>query len=97
MRCLDWRPMNGIAGPTEQELKTRIAALERKVSRLYAHLQIEEPGPAEPGEVPEAVAEALAEGDKLRAVKAYREAMNVGIAEAQQAIERINETGSAQA
>jgi ribosomal protein L7/L12 len=85
--------VNGVPGPTELEIKSRIAALEYKVSRLYAYLKIAEPSPPDQGEVPEVVVEHLARGDKLAAIKAYRETFGVGLDEARKQVEQIDTAG----
>jgi ribosomal protein L7/L12 len=70
------------------ELSMRVAELERKVEFLLGHLHLEyrdqgyDPTMAE-------ITELLRRGNKIEAIKIYRERHNVGLAEAKAAIDRI--------
>jgi large subunit ribosomal protein L7/L12 len=65
--------------------RIRIAALERKVSQLYEHLGIPEPGDRI-GISPEAQ-QALDAGNMIQAIKIVREQTGMGLAEAKALIE----------
>jgi ribosomal protein L7/L12 len=73
---------------TEEELKTRVARLERQVEFLLRHLGL----PERVGE-PQAVAgEVLAlkrAGRTIEAIKLYREATCLGLAEAKDYVDRL--------
>jgi ribosomal protein L7/L12 len=80
----------------------RIAELERKVSDLYKRLDQAEPGegfgmtfaselPASADAAADAELLALvASGDKIRAIKRYRELTGTGLKEAKDAVERLD-------
>ena len=69
-------------------LKSRINELEEKLQFLYRRLNIEYLDPnADPAFAPQ-VQEALRRGNKIEAIKIYRELTGVGLAEAKDAIER---------
>ena len=63
----------------------RLAAIERKLDAVMHHLGIEEPVAAED---PEVVAH-LVKGEKIHAIKIYRDRTGAGLAEAKDAVERI--------
>jgi ribosomal protein L7/L12 len=65
--------------------RIRIAALERKVSQLYSHLGIAEPGDRA-GISPEAQ-QALDSGNMIQAIKIVREQNGISLAEAKAMIE----------
>jgi ribosomal protein L7/L12 len=78
----------------------RIAELERKVSELYERLGRAEPsgfstdsGFSEPASVAASedprVIELLGSGQKIQAIKLYRELTGVGLAEAKDAVEQL--------
>jgi ribosomal protein L7/L12 len=71
----------------------RIRALEWNVRRLLGRegLDWEEP-PADTG-TPPGVMAALQSGNVIEAIKAYREATGVGLAEAKDAVERLRTGG----
>ena len=73
------------------ELLTRISALERKVSKLFEHANIAEPGEAELAAegVPPGVMEAIAAGNMGEAVQAYRAGTGADLATAKQAVESL--------
>jgi len=73
---------------TEQEiltLKSRINELEDRLKYLYRHLRIEYSD--DPDAPNRKVIEALRTGNKIEAIKIYREIHNVGLAEAKQAVD----------
>lgn len=78
--------------PTEAEylaLKSRISELEDKLQFLYRRLNIDYADPnADPALSPQ-IQEALRRGNKIEAIKIYRELTGVGLAEAKQVIDRI--------
>jgi ribosomal protein L7/L12 len=80
--------------PTEAEylaLKSRISELEDKLQFLYRRLNIDYLDPnAGPALAPQ-VQEALRRGNKIEAIKIYRELTGVGLAEAKQAIDRAEQ------
>jgi ribosomal protein L7/L12 len=63
----------------------RLAAVERKLDLVMAHLGIHEPEPDAPG----AVLQELLAGRKIQAIKAYREATGAGLREAKDAVELL--------
>lgn len=80
--------------PTEAEflaLKSRINELEDKLQFLYRRLNIDaldsNSGPA----LAPQVQEALKRGNKIEAIKMYRELTGVGLAEAKQVIDRAEQ------
>lgn len=81
--------------PTEAEflaLKSRISELEDKLQFLYRRLNIDYIDPnADPALAPQ-IQEALKRGNKIEAIKIYRELTGVGLAEAKQAIERVEQS-----
>jgi len=72
-------------------LKARIAELEDRLKFLYRHLNIEFlENNSDPVLSPQIQA-ALREGNKIAAIKIYREMTGVGLAEAKQAIDRAEQ------
>jgi ribosomal protein L7/L12 len=68
----------------------RIAALERKVAELYAHLGLEEPaGTPSSGDVDPRVLASIQEGNLIEAIKHQREATGAGLAEAKAAVDAL--------
>jgi ribosomal protein L7/L12 len=68
-------------------LRARVAELESRVDFLYNHLgiaQVRDNGMAEAR-----VVETLKKGNKIEAIKIYREIYNCGLAEAKQAVDAI--------
>ncbi|MEV4280023.1 ribosomal protein L7/L12 [Actinoplanes xinjiangensis] len=61
----------------------KLAAVERKLDLIMAHLGISEPEP----DVPGAVLQELLAGRKIQAIKEYRDATGVGLKEAKDAVE----------
>ena len=80
--------------PTEAEflaLKSRISELEDKLQFLYRRFNIDYLSPnSDPALAPQ-VQEALRRGNKIEAIKIYRELTGVGLAEAKQAIDRAEQ------
>ena len=68
-------------------LRTRVAELEDRLQYLYKRLNIDYA--ANPSAVDPRIVEYLKKGNKIEAIKIYREIQNVGLAEAKQAVERI--------
>lgn len=81
--------------PTEAEfllLQSRVRELEDKLQFLYHRLNIDYAS-ASPDSDPvfsPQIQDALRRGNKIEAIKIYRELTGVGLAEAKQAIDRIN-------
>jgi len=74
-----------------QLLKSRINELEDKLQFLYRRLNIEYADPnSEPVLSPQ-IQDALRRGNKIEAIKIYRELTGVGLAEAKQAIDRAEQ------
>ncbi len=78
--------------PTEAEflaLKSRISELEDRMQLVYRRLNIDYADPnADPACSPQ-IQEALRRGDKIEAIKIYRQLTNAGLAEAKQAIDNL--------
>jgi ribosomal protein L7/L12 len=76
--------------PTEAEfllLQSRVRELEAKLQFLYRRFNIDYVDPnSDPKLAPE-IQEALRRGNKIEAIKIYRELTGVGLAEAKQAID----------
>jgi ribosomal protein L7/L12 len=77
--------------PTEAQfllLESRVRELEEKLEFLYRRLNLNYADPsADPALAPE-IQDALRRGNKIEAIKIYRELTGVGLAEAKQAIDR---------
>jgi ribosomal protein L7/L12 len=80
--------------PTETEflaLKSRVNELEEKLQFLDRRLNIDYLDPnSDPALAPQ-VQDALRRGNKIEAIKIYRELTGVGLAEARQAIDRAEQ------
>jgi ribosomal protein L7/L12 len=78
--------------PTEAEfllLQSRVRELEDKLQFLYGRLNIDYADPnANPVLSPQ-IQDALRRGNKIEAIKIYRELTGVGLAEAKQAIDGL--------
>jgi ribosomal protein L7/L12 len=78
--------------PTEAEfqlLQSRVRQLEDRLEYLYKRLNISDADPAkDPVRSPEIQA-ALRRGNKIEAIKIYRELTGVGLAEAKRAVDEI--------
>jgi len=69
-------------------LKSRISELEDRLNFLYQRLGLEHGDPnADPIRSPQ-IQDALRRGNKIEAIKLYRELTGVGLAEAKEAIDR---------
>jgi ribosomal protein L7/L12 len=81
--------------PTEAEflaLKSRISELEDKLQFLYRRLNIDYIDPNSDAALAPQVQEALRRGNKIEAIKIYRELTGVGLVEAKQAIDRAEQS-----
>jgi ribosomal protein L7/L12 len=77
--------------PTEAEfllLQSRVNELEDKLQFLYRRLNINYPDPNDDPALDARVREAMKRGNKIEAIKIYRELTGAGLAEAKQAIDR---------
>ena len=72
-----------------QLLKSRINELEDRLNFLYRRLNIEYMDPNSDPLFSPQIQDALRRGNKIEAIKIYRELTGVGLAEAKQAIERL--------
>ena len=70
-------------------LKSRINELEDHVKFLYRRLNIEYVDPNSDPVLAPPVQDALRRGNKIEAIKIYREMTGVSLAEAKQAIDRV--------
>ena len=74
-----------------QLLRSRVNELEDRLKFLYRRLNIEYADPnSDPSLAPQSQ-DALRRGNKIEAIKIYRELTGVGLAEAKQAIERTEQ------
>jgi ribosomal protein L7/L12 len=74
-----------------QQLRSRVNELEDRLKFLYRRFNIDDADPnADPALSPQ-IQEALRRGNKIGAVKLYRELTGVGLAEAKQAIDRAEQ------
>jgi ribosomal protein L7/L12 len=62
----------------------RLAAIERKLDVVLGHLGIAESPPEEPD-----VLRHLERGERIQAIKVYRERTGMGLADAKEAVDRI--------
>ena len=72
-------------------LKARLAELEDRLKCIYRHLNIEFLENNSDPISPPLIQAALREGNKIAAIKIYREMTGVGLAEAKQAIDRAEQ------
>jgi ribosomal protein L7/L12 len=80
--------------PSESEilaLKARIDELESRLKFIYRRLNIEYADPNSDPALSPQVQEALRRGNKIEAIKIYRELTGVGLAEAKQVIDRAEQ------
>jgi len=73
---------------TESEilaLRARVADLESRLEYIYKHLRVEYS--ANPDAANGKVMDMIRRGNKIEAIKIYREIHNVGLAEAKQAVD----------
>ncbi len=71
-----------------QLLRSRVNELEDRLNFLYRRLNIEYADPNSDPVLSPQVQEALRGGNKIEAIKIYRELTGVGLAEAKQAIDQ---------
>ena len=71
-----------------QLLRSRINELEDRLKFIYRRLNIEYADPSSNPVLSPQVQEALRRGNKIEAIKIYRELTGTGLAEAKQAIDR---------
>ena len=74
-----------------QLLRSRVNELEDRLNFLYRRLNIEYADPNSDPVLSPQVQEALRGGNKIEAIKIYRELTGVGLAEAKQAIDRAEQ------
>ncbi len=73
------------------ELQTRVTDLEKKVEFVMSHLQLKYLDAGSPDPAMAAVVDWLRKGNQIEAIKAYRVATNVGLAEAKDAVEKLGQ------
>ncbi len=71
-----------------QLLRSRINELEDRLNFLYRRLNIEYTDPNSNPSLSPQIQDALRRGNKIEAIKIYRELTGVGLAEAKQAIDQ---------
>ena len=74
-----------------QLLRSRINELEDRLNFLYRRLNIEYANPGSNPVISPQVQDALRRGNKIEAIKIYRELTGVGLAEAKKAIDRAEQ------
>jgi ribosomal protein L7/L12 len=74
-----------------QLLRSRINELEDRLKFLYRRLNIEYADPSSDPVISPQIQDALRRGNKIEAIKIYREITGVGLAEAKQAIDRAEQ------
>jgi ribosomal protein L7/L12 len=74
-----------------QLLRSRINELEDRLNFLYRRLNIEYADPSSNPVLSPQIQDALRRGNKIEAIKIYRELTGVGLAEAKQAIDRAEQ------
>ncbi|HEY9528685.1 MAG TPA: ribosomal protein L7/L12 [Anaerolineales bacterium] len=74
-----------------QLLRSRINELEDRLNFLYRRLNIEYADPSSNPVISPQIQDALRRGNKIEAIKIYRELTGVGLAEAKQAIDRAEQ------
>jgi ribosomal protein L7/L12 len=75
-----------------QLLRSRINELEDRLNFLYRRLNIEYADPSSDPVISPQIQDALRRGNKIEAIKIYRELTGVGLAEAKQAIDRAEQS-----
>jgi hypothetical protein len=68
----------------DRTIGPRLAQIERRLQLVMDHLGVDDPDPAPPG-----VREQLTRGNKIAAIKAYREATGVDLRTAKEAVEAM--------
>jgi hypothetical protein len=74
-----------------QLLRSRVNELEDRLKFLYRRLNIEYADPNSDPMLSPQIQDALRSGNKIEAIKIYRELTGVGLAEAKQAIHRAEQ------
>jgi ribosomal protein L7/L12 len=74
-----------------QLLRSRVKELEDRLKFLYRRLNIEYDDPNSDPALSPQIQEALQRGNKIEAIKIYREMTGVGLAEAKQVIDRAEQ------
>lgn len=74
-----------------QSLRSRINELEDRLKFIYRKLNIEYADPNSDPVLSPQVQEALRRGNKIEAIKIYRELTGAGLAEAKEAIDRAEQ------
>jgi len=74
-----------------QQLRSRINELEDRLKILYRHLNLEYSDSASDPLLSPQIQAAIRGGNKIEAIKIYRELTGVGLAEAKQAIDRAGQ------
>ncbi len=74
-----------------QLLRSRINELEDRLKFVYRRLNIEYADPNSDPVISPQIQDALRRGNKIEAIKIYRELTGVGLAEAKQAIDRAEQ------
>lgn len=74
-----------------QQLRSRVNELEDRLKFLYRRLNIEYADPNSDPALSPQIQEALRRGNKIEAIKLYRELTGVGLAEAKSAIDRAEQ------
>jgi len=74
-----------------QLLRSRINELEDRLKFLYRRLNIEYADPNSDPVISPQIQDALRRGNKIEAIKIYRELTGVGLAEAKQVIDRAEQ------
>ena len=74
-----------------QLLRSRVNELEDRLNFLYRRFNIEYADPSSAPSLSPEIQEALRRGNKIEAIRIYRELTGVGLGEAKQAIERAEQ------
>ncbi|MDP3274693.1 MAG: hypothetical protein Q8Q09_05815 [Deltaproteobacteria bacterium] len=69
-------------------LEQQVAALQRKLARVMAHVGLPDVEPGPPAEVTEAL-KWLAKGDKIQAIQAYRAVTGASLSTAKQVVDEL--------
>jgi len=74
-----------------QQLRSRVNELEDRLKFIYRRLNIEYMDPNSDPVLSPQIQDALRKGNKIEAIKIYRELTGVGLAEAKQVIDRAEQ------
>jgi ribosomal protein L7/L12 len=74
-----------------EQLRSRVNELEDRVKVLYRHLHLQYADPGTDPVTSPQIQNALRRGNKIEAIKLYREMTGVGLAEAKSAIDRAEQ------